>query len=105
MRTIAVLLLTIATFPLYAKWEACPSTCVPPTGTVSGLSSLPLYSGQVRFKEEQTVASGVFWLWVRVDPPNPCTPAQLVNLDDRLFGCGAKVGEVLLRTGRVRVAK
>jgi hypothetical protein len=44
----------------------------------------------------------VRWLWLRVDPPPACTPKQLTDPMDRVYGCGAKVGEVLMRTERVR---
>ena len=101
MRSLVFLLLSLAAVPLFAKWEACPTTCVPPTGTVSGLSSLPLYSVPVRFKEEVKSGGGVFWLWTRVNPPPACTPAQLANRDDAV-ACAARVGEVLMRTPRAR---
>lgn len=101
MRSLVFLLIAIVAFPMYAKWEACPTTCVPPTGTVSGLSSLPLYAVPVRFKEEVKSGGGVFWLWTRVNPPPSCTPAQLASRDDAV-ACAAKAGEVLMRTPRAR---
>lgn len=102
MRGLAAVLLCLTAIPLFAKWEACPTTCNPPTSIVSGLSRLPLYSVPVRFKEEVKSGGGVFWLFVRVNPPPACTPAQQANTDDRLFGCGAKATEVLFRSPRVR---
>lgn len=102
MRATVAALLIFAALPALARWQACPSTCSPPTEIVSGLSYLPLYSGRVKFLREEKSGGGFFWLWVRVDAPPKCTAAQLVNQQDRDFGCGAKVGEVLLRTGRIR---
>lgn len=101
MRTLAAVLLFIAALPAFAAWEACPTTCTPPTGIVSGLSRLPLYSVPVRFKEEVKSGGGVFWLFVRVNPAPACTPAQLAEVSDRV-ACAAKVGDVLLRTPRAR---
>ena len=101
MRPIASLLLILAASSASARWVPCTSACVAPS-TATALSSLPLYKGTVRFGGEVREGGTVKWLWLRVDPPPTCTQAQLANLQDRVYGCGAKVGDVLLRTERVR---
>jgi hypothetical protein len=106
MRTVAALLIIFAASSASARWVVCDSKCaVPAVGsTASGLSSLPLYKGTVRFGGEVKEGGTVRWLWLRVDPPPTCSQAQLANLQDRVYGCSAKVGEVLLLTERVRQA-
>lgn len=101
MRTVAALLLVLITVDASAKWQVCTSTCNPPTGNVSGLSSLPLYAGNVHFSHEVIEGGAPRWLWLRVDPPKPCTPQQLADPSDKI-ACEVKVGGVLFKTSRIR---
>lgn len=101
LKTAALLLLLIvAALPVFAEWEACPTTCRPPVGIVSGLSGRPLYAVPVTFGAEVMSGGVPVWTWTKT-ANFACTPAQMSERSDAV-ACAAKVGEVLMRTPRVR---
>lgn len=106
MRVLASLILLVS-LPLHAtSFEACPSTCTPPTGNVV-LGQLPPYDAPVKFGSEVKRGRDVTWLWVRVgNPSKPCTTQQATGKDPHdPIACKVKVGEVLLATMPIRAKK
>lgn len=96
MRIAAILLLTLAALPAFAKWESCPSSCSPPA-TATALSRLPLYAGPVKFGGD---AKGGMWIWLKTAAVT-CTPTQQSERSDK-FACAAPIGAEMFRTPRVR---